>query len=132
MKQAQRKTIENWVRDLRSGTFVQSVNGGQLKDASGYCCLGVLCETLQIKPEFEHGKYYFNDGEDEIQSAGLLKVGQRAIGVETSLPSVFGLPLSTLNDAGTSGVSGGPLGRFTFDEIADLLDIALLEGEGIE
>lgn len=32
-----------WVRALRSGRYKQT--GGDLKNAEGYCCLGVLCSV---------------------------------------------------------------------------------------
>ena len=35
---------EKWVEDLLSGDFEQGV--GALRTDEGYCCLGVLCETM--------------------------------------------------------------------------------------
>ncbi len=36
--------IETWLADLRSGEFKQTKQS--LKDADGYCCLGVLAQRL--------------------------------------------------------------------------------------
>ena len=37
----------NWVKALRSGKYQQSK--GALKDAYGFCCLGVACELYAIE-----------------------------------------------------------------------------------
>ena len=35
-----------WLKTLRSGKYSQGF--GQLKSADGYCCLGVLCEAMEV------------------------------------------------------------------------------------
>lgn len=42
-----RELITEWIAALRSGTYPQSI--GQLQDAHGYCCLGVMCDIAHKK-----------------------------------------------------------------------------------
>lgn len=41
MKQGKK---EEWVAALRSGNYVQTK--GRLRDKTGYCCLGVMCDVF--------------------------------------------------------------------------------------
>lgn len=36
---------KRWLKALRSGEYAQTT--GLLRDASGYCCLGVLCDVVK-------------------------------------------------------------------------------------
>lgn len=53
MKQSYAK---KWVKALRSGKYKQTQK--KLKDETGYCCLGVLCEVAGKKFTNRNGTYY--------------------------------------------------------------------------
>jgi hypothetical protein len=48
-----------WIAALESGDYEQS--RGTLKNKTGYCCLGVLCEVAQMRGEELH-----NDSRDVL------------------------------------------------------------------
>lgn len=90
---------DKWVRALRSGKYKQGV--WMLKSLDRFCCLGVLCEIQKIK----------SDDCRVIKShMNPLKTGN---GVIKSLNQ----DLAGLNDSGD----------FTFDEIADLIQMTYEE-----
>lgn len=63
------KLKKEWVDALRSGKYKQT--RGKLKSrAGGFCCLGVLCEVMGIKPVWRsedkspvHGEYLYDSEE---------------------------------------------------------------------
>jgi hypothetical protein len=40
---------DEWVKALRSGEYAKGT--GQLRKADRYCCLGVLCRVVGLRPE---------------------------------------------------------------------------------
>ncbi len=42
-----KETLQQWVQALESGKYKQTKD--QLQDPTGFCCLGVLCDTLDPK-----------------------------------------------------------------------------------
>lgn len=57
---------KKWVKALRSGRYQQAQ--GFLKDDTGYCCLGVLCDLYS--KETKKGRFAFDDKTGEIQFMG--------------------------------------------------------------
>lgn len=53
-----------WLEALESGNYKQGQ--GYLKNKDGYCCLGVLCEVMELEhSEVESGATYFKCGQGE-------------------------------------------------------------------
>lgn len=104
-----------WINALRSGKYKQTKN--YLRNSQGYCCLGVANE---IFPELDLAK----DGDVSLDnfarlglacSSGFLCKKDDA---PTALQnSAWDVHLATLNDDG-----------YTFDEIADVIQIEYVEG----
>ncbi|MFE7797034.1 hypothetical protein [Nocardia sp. NPDC057440] len=114
---------DQWVAALRSGDYAQT--RGYLRDNSGFCCLGVLCDIAAksgvvvgsytgILGSYQYGANY----EDlvlppEVQEWAGIRVGSPRIG-EYTWPdggTNDDIELSELNDEGVS-----------FSEIADLIE----------
>lgn len=55
-----------WVAALRSGKYKQGSLRLKRNLSSGtqHCCLGVLCEVLEMPESFREGKYYFKSETD--------------------------------------------------------------------
>ena len=113
-----KKQIQKWVIALRSGEYSQTT--GTLEDDSGHCCLGVACDifipdgmkTLHTNTGLMIG------GMPENQAASPEWLSQTKRILETYIPA--------LNDDGVVIISDTEPHeqheRFTFDEIADLLE----------
>lgn len=106
-----KRQFNTWLKALRSGEYKQ----GQyvLQDSAGFCCLGVACKVVipadQLMME-----------QDRLH--GVLPVHQLGAPswlhkVNGHFASTAGMHLDSLNDGGTPR-----LPRFTFDEIADVLE----------
>lgn len=55
--------IEKWCQALESGQYQKGV--GKLKDEDGnYCCLGVLCEILELESEPFYDEFLFHYGKE--------------------------------------------------------------------
>jgi hypothetical protein len=107
-----------WVAELRSGKHRQA--RGSLKFADGsMCCLGVLCANVLKLPHKKDGEdlYYF-DFESETNI--LPEEAMILSGIQTYHGKVCGEYLTNLNDIGLPAENLDP---FTFDEIADLIQI---------
>lgn len=129
------KNKSMWVDALRSGEYKQTQSS--LKDDTGFCCLGVLCD-LYTKSENPEGSQWFKETEDSptvfrytcggdsewyeegsflphfvAQWAGLRSSAPQvnAIDSESSETPVY---LHKLNDTGSS-----------FSEIADVIEKSL-------
>jgi hypothetical protein len=109
--------VAKWRDELRSGKYQQT--RGHLRDSGGYCCLGIYAKAVaKIKPKKIERPYhdlYSFDGETQ----GLPDQAKNHLGCAYDVPRLFDEYASDLNDED----------GLTFDEIADLLDIALLEHE---
>jgi hypothetical protein len=95
---------QKWVDALKSGDYQQT--RAALKDQSGFCCLGVLCDLYSK----ETGEDWVQDGRNyrffENDKFPPIAVCDWAGFVNTSNPKVeYGeerLPLTDLNDTGKS------------------------------
>jgi hypothetical protein len=63
------KIKAKWLKALRGGRYKQTY--GQLKDGSGYCCLGVLCKVSGLKIDASGGSVLV-----EGRDAGYRPIGQ--------------------------------------------------------
>lgn len=108
-----KKIADKWVKALRSGKFKQTQ--GQLQDAEGFCCLGVLCilaeqEGVDVaRKTYKHGPHL---------KGGVLEY-QKAVMEWADLSSDDGFfelsgISSSLVDKNDSGES--------FEEIADFIE----------
>jgi len=112
-----KKQIQKWVLALRSGEYSQV--GWRLQDDCGHCCLGVACEVFIPK------KLHIRN------NAGYL-IGGRPAAQDHAKPwlqgmqKILGAVIPSLNDCGSVILDGmnecEKFERFTFDEIADLLE----------
>jgi hypothetical protein len=107
------EAVAKWRDELRSGKYKQVLGHmiavfSDSKDRNdyGYCVLGVFESAVHRKtPLIDDTGYLSSDG------SRLLGTGKRV--------SLFGRAINMLNDTD----------HLSFDEIADLLDIAILEHE---
>ncbi len=101
---------DKWVAALRSGNYEQA--SGVLYDGKGYCCLGVLCDVMGLKPE-QHdtnfsSEYTFGDESGVLPPAVMEKAGIRFANGGYAYARKA---LSHDNDRGKS-----------FNEIADIIE----------
>ncbi len=102
---------QRWINALRSGHYEQAT--GKLKNVSGYCCLGVLCDLYLQEKQL---------GWDELQTNAYLPRQIREWAeLENYDPEVIldngqTTTLSTLNDNGSS-----------FSEIAYKIETSLYD-----
>ena len=108
-----KKNRKAWVKALRSGKYEQGT-AQLLTDEGGYCCLGVLCDVIGMKP---HRKRISKYGAGEVANyfgstfdVAPLKAMQ-AVGLVDSHGSFEGRTLAEENDDGTP-----------FSEIADIIE----------
>jgi hypothetical protein len=98
---------QKWVAALRSGKYPQTQETLQAED--GFCCLGVLCEVMELPKEYsapvERSYYFFNNkGMEKELSVEFLKY----VGLTTPQES----ELIDLND----------VAHYSFSEIADYIE----------
>lgn len=106
-----KKDILKWTKALRSGEYVQT--RGTLQDSTGFCCLGVACDTFIEKDLLtkEYGSYGEMCGAvPEEQANAPIWLAQ----VNDDFLERTTKELTSLNDDSNF--------RFSFDEIADLLE----------
>lgn len=99
---------DRWVAALRSGIFKQGTKA-ELKSEKGYCCLGVLCEIENLLPHSE---------DETLSYDGICTVGMKS---EIGL-----LPWGGDISRSLAGLNDGTyreIGRLSFDEIADIIQI---------
>lgn len=125
------KNLEKWVLALRSGKYNQTT--GTLQSTEGFCCLGVACDIFI--PE---------DKKDVFTSLGIKGIMKSVMPEDQPHAPKWLLrlienfvrktrvDLASLNDgvkfiALQTDVVGLPDGtKFTFDEIADLLELVYI------
>lgn len=119
MDKPTKKQIEKWVAALRSGKYQQTKD--QLQNEYGYCCLGVACDLfISRKHQARTIDRRFILGtlpSDQFHSPKWLKI------VSDYFSTLTGASLAGLND---DGYFDEKLAPFTFDEIADLLELVFL------
>lgn len=122
---------EQWIPALRSGQYRRASGMLYDPDVDGYCCLGVLCEIHPDVARTDDNAYEYREDSNYtilpadlalhfgIHQAGDLRPitaeGRHILGITISHTNC----LASLNDSGK-----------TFDEIADIIELAL-EGEHI-
>lgn len=106
-----------WVNALRSGKYKQGQKG-YLKRDGKYCCLGVLVELF---PKLDLA----GDSKAVLKNFSLIGL-ENCTAYVCSLEEKYqyqGVALTTLNDGHLKPVKG----RFTFDEIADIIQLEYVE-----
>jgi hypothetical protein len=121
--------VAKWRDELRSGKYKQG-NGRLKKKNNTYCCLGVLVEGVcKMEAASSRGDHY----QYSCGVAGLDRVTKNSLGFSGDHPSnVMFFPYPSDNIYAVYGYTAWELNdalHATFDEIADLLDIAILEHE---
>lgn len=111
--------IMKWINALRSGEYKQA--NGALQNEYGYCCLGVLCEIASPDHCRPDG-IMLGGGYPAIDYGDPPWVSE----INKGFFDLAGVRLSGLNDVGYRFHSEN-LERFTFDEIADLLQAVYIE-----
>jgi hypothetical protein len=91
MTPVQKLNVQHWAAVLRSGAYPKTKHA--LKNAEGYCCLGVLCEIHEIPFKNEDG-YMFSSGEN-----GYSMPPQSWFEATTGLPQNYADRLAHINDA---------------------------------
>lgn len=104
---------QQWANALRSGKFKQG--SGRLQSNLGHCCLGVACEVFipKEKLRIDYMKLEGHFPDDQPAAPKWL------IGVNRDFEIKLGQSLSVIND----GSSFAAQVRFSFDEIADLIEL---------
>lgn len=112
--------LTKWINALRSGKYAQ----GQFLLQSGankYCCLGVACKELIKRPKKDlHTNYLIGElvtMAEQPNAPGWL------YHINTDFNGIMDTKLSMLNDR-ESSLYGN---RFSFDEIADLIQLVYIE-----
>lgn len=100
---------EKWVAALESGEYQQTA--GVLRDANGFCCLGVACDLavkagvpVKVTPPRDSADcWYYNDIDGVLPKAVQGWLGLKEdIGEYRSDDSGRALSLSAVNDSGAS------------------------------
>lgn len=112
------KYIQKWCEALRSGEYAQTT--GQLQNEKGYCCLGVACKLFSPN----HPLKLDGTLTGGLPSAAAWKDPEWLEEISSNFTSIVGdFELTVLNDSGIQDPESlQKLERFTFDEIADLLE----------
>jgi len=118
-----KKELIKWIQALRSGKYSQTQ--GVLQSKEGYCCLGVACRVLIPKRKlvlYEDG--YIDGGVPEYTQ---IFAPEWLKSINTDFTNKTGLGLTELNDDEYSlDIIPSDLGAFTFNEIADLLELVYI------
>ena len=108
---------KRWVKALRSGKYKQG-NAGVMKLGGCYCCLGVLREVIKSK---DTSKFYLTF--EETATCNLRTPKGTILKDPTNESYEIVSTLATLNDHGI--VIDGKFERFTFEEIADVIEFEM-------
>lgn len=117
-----KKDIQKWIDALRSGEYKQTKE--TLQDKNGFCCLGVACDLfIPVREQMMSEQMLLEGGHpiDQRNAPLWLK--------EINEDFVFRTreTLASLNDEGILYEEDGNKERFTFDEIADVLQAVYIE-----
>jgi hypothetical protein len=117
-----KKALKKLSQALRSGQF-QQYRGSCYNTKTGeYCVLGVA-----------NSVFGGLTGKEQSELYSLSEYTVKAVGFSDEMPYFLGVALHILNDGDYNGkdwlnTSDKEIGALTFDELADLIDIALLDG----
>ena len=126
--------LHRWVNALRSGTYKRTtriLRKGRDPNAS-YCCLGVACDTfkselgLEWKESFSAFEYFCMDGISTLLPGSV----QDLLGIDRygSLP----VPVAIEDGLCKSLVDLNVCGKFTFDQIADVIESQLIRESDVQ
>jgi len=113
-----------WVKALRSDEYKQTK--GSLRNADGFCCLGVLCDLVKDEVGIDWaeadpwGVTYFGDMASVLPARVYILAELRTGSPKVKKPDGFkgrgseGLDTSTLADLNDNG--------YTFEQIADIIE----------
>ena len=125
MNKPTKKQIQKWVLALRSTEYSQTHD--VLQDENGHCCLGVACELFiprSLQQRYAEGYLTGTVAHHQNHAPMWLR----------NLSTIFGSEISGLNDTGhvrpgdDTNTFFEKHERFTFDEIADLIEYEYIEG----
>jgi hypothetical protein len=123
MAEPSKRDIVKWIKALRSGKFKQG--RGQLQSKKGFCCLGVACQINKFEKKVK------KDG----TLAGLMpgsmfqpNAPEWLLKVNDNFARKAMINLWVLNDGLKGDAYSSSTPRYTFDEIADLLQAVYIEG----
>jgi hypothetical protein len=109
------KQAQKWANALRSGKYQQTTC--VLQDSKGYCCLGVACEIFA--PKYKRDALgYLIGGVPNVDDGAPLMLEK----VVEDLSRKTKLDITEIND-GDTWVDEVYLSKFTFDEIADVIEL---------
>lgn len=112
------KQLLKWIEALRSGKYSQTTD--TLQDGDGFCCLGVACKVLIPK------KKQFTDSHGELQGIYPKKQFHSPNWLKNINDDLYNLQSEINNNNNNRRLSLVNLNddkRFTFDEIADILEL---------
>lgn len=118
-----KEDIQKWVNALRSGQFTQT-HKGDLQNYEGYCCLGVACEVF-VGDVYRRHAGFLTGGHPYVCKGAPFWLEE----INNVFYKKTGLKLTTLNDSGDTLIGERDrekLEAFTFDEIADLLELVYI------
>lgn len=110
-----KSVMTKWVKALRSGDYVQTK--GFLKDDTGYCCLGVLCEISGIGKFVDMNNeigYHYQISKHRSYLSILPSQVMRHAGMKSDNAHIMSIKtsLAALNDSRD----------YTFHQIADIIE----------
>lgn len=110
-----KQQIKKWCEALRSGKYKQTKN--ELENKGGYCCLGVACMVFISKQKRSYFKSFLLGAvpEDQPNAPKWLKL------LSDDFERKTAWNIAQLNDRGYDVFD-----PFTFDEIADLLELVYI------
>lgn len=107
---------ERWIESLRSGEYEQTQ--GRLRDETGYCCLGVLCDLYAQEKNIEWNdqeelgmRYYTINHEISLLPEDVMKWAELDMPNPACIKGNTVICLSYQNDTG-----------FTFEQIAQTIE----------
>lgn len=113
--------IKAWIKDLRSGKFKQGDGLLHNSDKNTFCCLGVACTRFVAVGEL-NGREVPSD----VRSRGIPDwIGRVNSDFRRKVDAE--LDLMEMNDSDEFYIDGAVIqGVFTFDEIADMLELVYI------
>lgn len=111
--------IRKWIKALRSGKYNQTT--GSLQDDSGYCCLGVACVTLIPKKNLKLESFKGDNMLQGTNSKDQPNAPEWLKNIQEKWRLKFGDEYSPMGLNDTA--------KYTFDEIADCLELEYVYGE---
>lgn len=111
-----KRQFNKWIKALRSGEYGQTTYC--LEDRVGMCCLGVACDVL-IPEKFKVRVDGYLDGTLPNEQP---KAPEWIKEISENFQKITDIDLWRLNDNNYDENKSENYGKFSFDEIADLLE----------